>query len=97
MRVLCLCAQGHFGGFQCFAGLSQRSADCRKTNRGDVREENVVGNVCGGKCLHPVDCDPPGFSVRERGSLGKNTGGYWPILVTLLEHYISCCPNRQLP
>ena len=23
----------------------------------------------------------PGFSVRERGSAGKNTGVYWPILV----------------
>jgi len=45
----------------------------------------------------PVDCGLPGFSVRERGSLGKNTGAYWPILVTLLEHYISCCPSRQLP
>ena len=30
---------------------------------------------------NPVDCGLPGFSVRERGSLGKNTGVYWPILL----------------
>ena len=27
----------------------------------------------------PVDCGLPGFSVRERGSLGKNTGVYCSI------------------
>ena len=26
----------------------------------------------------PVDCGLPGFSVRERGSLGKSTGVYSP-------------------
>ena len=31
----------------------------------------------------PVDCGLPGFSVRERGSPGKNTGEYWPILVAI--------------
>ena len=36
-----------------------------------------------------VDCGLPGFSVREGllcqrgGSLGKNTGAYWPILVAI--------------
>ena len=47
----------------------------------------------------PVDCGRPGFSVRERGSPGKNTGVYWPILVAtpLTEHYVSCCPSHQLP
>ena len=29
----------------------------------------------------PVDCGLPGFSVRERGSPGKNTEAYWPILI----------------
>ena len=32
----------------------------------------------------PVDCGLPGFSVREGGSPGKNTGAYWPILVAIL-------------
>ena len=31
----------------------------------------------------PVNCGLPGFSVRERGSPGKNTGAYWPILVAI--------------
>ena len=31
----------------------------------------------------PVDCGLKGFSVRERGSPGKNTGAYWPILVAI--------------
>ena len=26
----------------------------------------------------PVDCGLPGFSVRENGSPGKNTGVHWP-------------------
>ena len=30
--------------------------------------------------LNPVDCGLPGFSVREGGSPGKNTGVYCPIL-----------------
>ena len=30
-----------------------------------------------------VDCALPGFSVREGGSPGKNTGAYWPILVAI--------------
>ena len=33
--------------------------------------------------LQPVDSGPPGFSVREAGSPGKNTGAYGPILVTI--------------
>ena len=28
-----------------------------------------------------VDCGLPGFSIREGGSPGRNTGVYWPILV----------------
>ena len=28
-----------------------------------------------------ADCGLPGFSVREEGSPGKNTGVYWPVLV----------------
>ena len=31
----------------------------------------------------PVDCGLPGFSVREGGSPGRNTGAYWPILVAI--------------
>ena len=49
-KVLCLCAQGHFG--------------------------------CAWLC-DPVDCGLLGFFVRERGSPGKNTGAYWPILVAI--------------
>jgi len=30
-----------------------------------------------------VDCGLPGFSVREGGSPGKNTGACWPILVAI--------------
>ena len=42
----------------------------------------------------PVDCGLPGFSVSRQE--------YWSILAnigchTLLEHYITCCPSRQLP
>ena len=33
--------------------------------------------------LFPVDCRLLGFSVREGGSLGKNTEAYWPILVAI--------------
>ena len=32
---------------------------------------------------NPIDCGLPGFSVREGGSPGKNTGVYWPILVAM--------------
>ena len=32
---------------------------------------------------NPVDCGLPGFSIREGGSLGKNTGAYWPTLVAI--------------
>ena len=47
----------------------------------------------------PADCGLPGFSVTE-GVLSKQE--YWSILANtgchaLLEHYISCCPSRQLP
>ena len=31
----------------------------------------------------PVDCGLPGFSVREGGFPGKNTGTHWPILVAI--------------
>ena len=31
----------------------------------------------------PVDCGLPGFSVREGGFPGKDTGAYWPILVAI--------------
>ena len=33
--------------------------------------------------LYPEDCGLPGFSVREGGSPGKNSGVYWPILVAI--------------
>ena len=54
-------------------------------------------------CAHtlcsPVDCGLPGFSVRK-GWFSRQE--YWSILAnicyhTLLKHYISCCPHRQLP
>jgi len=46
----------------------------------------------------PVDCGLPSFSVRK----GFSRQEYWSALAntgchTLLEHYISCCPGRQLP
>ena len=49
---------------------------------------------------NPVDCGLPGFSVREGGGFSRKE--YWNILPntgchTLLKHYISCFPNRQLP
>ena len=31
----------------------------------------------------PVDCGLSGFSFRDGGSPGKNTGVYWPILVAI--------------
>ena len=31
----------------------------------------------------PGDCGLPGFSVREQGSPGKNTGACWSILVSM--------------
>ena len=31
----------------------------------------------------PLDFGLPGFSVRESGSPGKNTGAFWPILVAI--------------
>ena len=31
----------------------------------------------------PVDCNLPGFSVREGCSPSMNTGAYWPILVAI--------------
>ena len=45
-----------------------------------------------------VDCGLPGFPVRG----GFSRQEYWNVLAnadchTLLEHYISCCPSRQLP
>ena len=42
------------------------------------REESRGRRVC-----DPVDCGLPGFSVREGGSPGRNTGAYWPILVAI--------------
>ena len=44
----------------------------------------------------PVDCELPGFSVR-----GFSRQEYWHVLANtgrhaLLEHYVSCFPNRQL-
>ena len=42
-----------------------------------------VARSCPTLC-DPLDCGLPGFSVRERGSPGKNTGVYWPILVAIL-------------
>ena len=47
-----------------------------------------VASICTGSLWScpthwdPVDCGLPGFSVREGASPGKNTGAYWPILVS---------------
>ena len=48
---------GHQKAQQLGAGVSglwsnpraRAAIDCRETNRGDLREETVVGNACGGK------------------------------------------------
>ena len=37
-------------------------------------------------------CQAGGFSRQDSWSVLANTGCH-----TLLEHYISCCPSRQLP
>ena len=42
------------------------------------RVTSAVSDFC-----HPADCGLLGFSVRERGSLGKNTGVYWLTLVAI--------------
>ena len=42
------------------------------------RITSVTSTLC-----NPVDCGLPGFSVREGGSPGRNTGAYWPILVAI--------------
>ena len=52
------------------------------------RQKNLVSMHAGSlwSCLtlcDPVDCGLPGFSVREGGSPGKNTGVYWPILAAI--------------
>ena len=70
------------------------------------RQKNVL-HLCVQGCFSrirlalctPVDCSLPDFSVRERGSPGKNTGAYWPILLTITfkSTIISCCPSCQLP
>ena len=52
-------------------------------------DKKSLASVCTGllpSC--PTLCDPvdyglPGFSVREGASPGKNTGAYWPILVSI--------------
>ena len=61
------------------------------------RVSSVVSNSLWPCGLWPVACGLPGFSVR--GVLQArileyliHTGCH-----TLLEHYISCCPSRQLP
>ena len=52
------------------------------------RQKNVL-LLCTQDCLgrvqlcDPVDCGPPGFSVREECCPGKNTGGYWTLLVAI--------------
>ena len=51
-------------------------------HRGKKKKKSCVyvHRVASG-CLtlcHPVDCGLPGFSVRDGGSPGKNTGVYWP-------------------
>ena len=47
-----------------------------------VKSESEVAQSCLTLC-DPVECDLPGFSVREGGSPGKNTGAYCPILVAI--------------
>ena len=65
--------------------------------------KKTLTSMCTGSfwsCLtlcNPVDCGLPGFSVsgfsrQEYPRILANTGYH-----TLLEHYISCCPSRQLP
>ena len=51
-----------------------------KKGLASMREGSL--RLCPTLC-NPVDCGLPGFSVREEGSPGKNTGAYWPMLVAL--------------
>ena len=46
-------------------------------------KKSLVGLRTGSLWSCPTLCDLPIFSVRDGGSLGKNTGGYWPILVAI--------------
>ena len=41
------------------------------------------GHSCSVSLCNPVDCGLPGFSDREQGSPGKNTGAYWPTLLAI--------------
>ena len=55
-----------------------RAATGQKNLASACRMALVVSDSC-----NPVDCGVPGFSVREGGSPGKDTGVYWPILVSI--------------
>ena len=55
-------------------------------HRGKKKKSCVYVHRVASGCLtlcHPVDCGLPGFSVRDGGSPGKNTGAYWPRLVSM--------------
>ena len=60
--------------------------------------QKSLASICTGSLLlcptlcDPVDCGLPDFSRQEFWSILANTG-----CCTLLEHYISYCPSRQLP
>ena len=68
------------------------------------KKKNLASMYSGSLLLCPILCDPLDWLASPLcwgwggGSPGKNTGVYWPIgFHTLLKHYISCCPSRQLP
>ena len=75
---------------------------CHRQKKKKGRKENLASTHIGSlqwcpTLCDPVDCGLPGFSVegfsgQEYWSILANTGSH-----TLLEHYISCCPSRQLP
>ena len=57
-------------------------AELPQANKSCIYAHRVTSVVSYNLC-DPVDCVLPGFSVREGGSPGKNTGAYWPILAAI--------------
>ena len=51
------------------------------------KKKKILGLCAQGRfsptLCNPVDCGLPGFSVRDGGAPGKNTGAYWSILVAI--------------
>ena len=84
MSVHTWCCQGqtkqlHHLHAQPSLGQSCHRQKKKKKKGLHVCKQGHLGHI---QLCDPVDSGLPGFSVREGGSPGKNTGAYWPILVT---------------